>query len=165
MKNLLYVRTVAAKRWLERVPMSRYRAVRPSLAIELPLDEDALNQAAGNSYNSTNALPGACWWYSGYLTLIQQHEQPVATRSRYKRSNSPCRNRSGYPDLASDSCFRNDKVGSSEKISLMPSPCKLHSLLQTTQHNLLFLDGFVPGRIQTHEIMTSDRHMQQYRQA
>lgn len=164
MKNLLYVGTVAAKRW-----WSRYRAVRPSLAIELPLDEDALNQAAGNSYNSTNALPGACWWYSGSLTLIQQHEQPVATRSRYRRSSSPCRNRSGYPDLASDSCFRNDKVGSSDKISLMPSPCKLHPLLQTTQHHRLvtkrFLDGFLPARIQTHEIMTSGRYMQRYRQA
>lgn len=45
--------------------MSRYRIVRPSLAIELPLNEDALNQAVGTSYDSTNALPGACWWYSG----------------------------------------------------------------------------------------------------
>ena len=64
-EDFMYVGTAAAKRWLERTPMSRYRIVRPSLAIELPLNEDALNQAAGNSYNSTNALPGACWWYNG----------------------------------------------------------------------------------------------------
>lgn len=145
--------------------------MRPSRAIELPLNEDALNQAVGTSYNSTNAyclvLAGGTVVISYLDPAARALEQPVATRSPYKRSNSPCRNPSGTwaPDLASDSCFRNDKVGSSDKISLMPSACKLHSLLQTTQNNLLFLDGFVPGRIQTHEIMTSGRYMQRYRQA
>lgn len=61
--------------------------MRPSRTIELPLNEDALNQAVGTSYNSTNAyclvLAGGTVVISYLDPAARALEQPVATRSPY----------------------------------------------------------------------------------